>query len=62
MSPILLVASLGFIHNACRAKIEKSEGETATGEKLDPALPKDARFLELFSNIPIVDFAQEPKY
>lgn len=62
LSPILFFASLAIAHNACRAKIEKAEGETPTGDKLDPALPKDARFLELFTNVAVVDYAQEPKH
>lgn len=62
VSGILFFLTVPLSLSSCRVQVEKPEGETPSGEKLDPNLPKDARLFDLFSNVAVVDYTKEPNY
>jgi len=58
----LTVIPLVMVSTSCRQVKELPEGETPTGKKLDPTLPKDARLLSLFESVKIVDDTKSKNY
>lgn len=56
----ILIVQLSVV--ACRVQVDKPEGESPSGARLDPSLPKDPRLFDFFASIPVIDFTKEPNY